>query len=388
LKIVWKNLDEIQPGAICGDDIFDPNSFVLLAHKSSVLDSKTLDFLKNHDVTWIPIQVKTETAGDKELAGKNIALDIEDKYAEESKPLAPNLPLILSDEKYHETISRFNTLAQDFIKNKKLKKDELMNLSNEMVNEVLKTKNSVFNFMTDVAPGFIIKHGINTAIIASMLGKSLKQSRHLLVKITKVAMLHDLGLIYAKKESTLDFVEDIVDQYRKKDIDRIKIHPILSIKIINKVSPGFLDKEEENAILEHHERYDGKGFPMGAKGKKINYISRILSIADAYDTLMSTREGKSGMNPYNALKWIVSNTRKIFDPDIVNVFVKLVGLYPTGTKIRLSNGKEALVISKGEKSIGRPIVLLDDEELNLEDYPELFVSEVLDIDKVETDQRT
>lgn len=380
MKIVWKSVEEVKAGEICGDDVFDPNSFVLLAQKSAILDSKTINYLKNRDVLWVPIRQSEENVVDDDLI-----LNIEDEYSREAEPfLAPELPLIVSDEKYHESISRFETVTKSFVQNNTFQTNEVVNLSNELVNEVLKSNSNVFNFMTDVASGFIIKHGINTAIIACVLGKSMGVMRHALLKLAKVSLLHDIGLIYAQKEKGLNYIEDVFDQYKKStDLNRIKIHPILGIKIINKVSPGFLDKSEENAIMEHHERYDGKGFPMGAKGKNINEISRLMAVPDAYDTLITSVDGKGKMDPHTALKWIVSNSKILFDPDVVKAFVQIIGLYPTGTVVRLNDGKLGMVISKGGNSIGRPLILVDENEIQLEDHPELFITEVLEIDKME-----
>ncbi|MFW6263656.1 MAG: HD-GYP domain-containing protein [Thermotogota bacterium] len=376
MKITWKRTEDLNTGEICGDDVFDPNSFVLLAHKSSILDSKTIQYLQKREVEWVPVRVPNG-----QEKGNNIILELEQEYSKETKAiLAPDLPLIVSDEKYHESIARFETVTKTFVNTNSFQKDEIVNLSNELFNEVLKSNSSVFNFMTDIAPGFIIKHGINTAIIACVLGKALNKSRHVLFKLTKVALLHDIGLIYAHKEKSLDYVENLFQQYKPGTLNRIKIHPVIGVKIINKVASGFLEKDEEDALIEHHERYDGKGFPMGAKGEKINEISRLMAIPDAYDTLITKVEGKPTMEPYTALKWIVSNSGIIFDPTFVKAFVQITGIYPTGTQVRLSNGSKGIVISKGGKAIGRPVLLVNDEEVSLTDEGDLFITEVLGID--------
>src|SRR6056297_1540419 len=376
LKIIWKRTEDLNAGEICGDDVFDPNSFVLLAHKSSILDSKTIQYLQRREVEWVPVRVS-----DGEEKDNNIILDLEDEYSKEAKAiLAPDLPLIVSDEKYHESISRFETVTKTFVKTNNFQKEEIVNLSNELVNEVLKSNSSVFNFMTDIAPGFIIKHGINTAIISCVLAKALKKSRHLLFKLTKVSLLHDIGLIYANKEKSLMYVEDLFQQYKQGKLNRVKIHPVIGVKVINKVAPGFLEKDEEDAVIEHHERYDGKGFPMGAKGEKINEISRLVAIPDAYDTLITKVKGKSTMGPYTALKWIVSNSGILFDPTFVKAFVQITGIYPTGTHVKLSNGSTGTVISKGGKAITRPVIQVNDEEISLSEKDDLFITEVLGID--------
>ncbi len=385
MKVNWKNIDELKPGEICGDDIFDPNSFVLLVHNSSILDSKTISFLKKHNVTYVP--VKASPSGD---ISEDMVLEVEEEISAISDGiLAPELPLFFSDETYHKSISDFQNIAEELINSGKIKEQEIVNLCNDLVNEVIKTKSYVLNFMTEVTPGFIIKHGLNTAIMAANIAHYLNQPWHHLIQITKAALLHDIGLVYAQGESkNLYEIEDIQKQYSKDYNSRLKLHPIFSVKTIKEIDSKFLDREVEQAILEHHERYDGEGFPFKLRGKKISFYSRIIAVADSYDTLITSVKRKPLMTPYQALKWIVSNTNKIFDPEIVHSFVEISGLYPTGTILKLSNGVIGKVISRGENSVGRPIILTSTGEIELEKEEQLFISGVIGLDKMGDDGTT
>src|SRR6056297_2730245 len=122
LRIIWKRTEDLKAGEICGDDVFDPNSFVLLAHKSSILDSNTIKYLQRREVEWVPVRV--QDGGEKD---DNIILELEDEYSKEAKTiLAPDLPLIVSDEKYHESIARFETVTKTFLKTNTFQKEEVV----------------------------------------------------------------------------------------------------------------------------------------------------------------------------------------------------------------------------------------------------------------------
>lgn len=84
---------------------------------------------------------------------------------------------------------------------------------------------------------------------------------------------------------------------------------------------GYSD-EVVKAVLCHHERWDGDGYPSGLKGKKIPLFSRVLAVADTFDAITSDRPYRKALPPYVAIEEIVENTGKQFDPDVVELFLK------------------------------------------------------------------
>ncbi len=382
MKTRWTRIDEVRTGSVNAEDIFDPYSFVLLIARGTVIDSKTLRFIKNRNVSWVPVEEESDGAE------KDLTLETESEIAQSSQQmLASDLPLILSDEKYHLTMDRFHDFASLILETGVANLTEIEDLSNDIVAEVIKTEHSILNFMTDIAPGFVVKHGINCAILAAAIGQHIRQPWHYLVQIVKVALLHDIGLIHATREKSLFYVENVLKQFAVTPIDRVRAHPFLGVKLIERINPDFLELDVSRGIVHHHERFDGLGFPLGIQGKNINFFSRVLAVVDAYDTLMTKVEGKSILDPYHALKWIIHNVKGVFDPDIVRAFVEIAGLYPTGTLVRLNDGRIGSVISKGDHSIARPILRINGEEVETENESGTYIVEVMGIDQMEARRR-
>ena len=108
------------------------------------------------------------------------------------------------------------------------------------------------------------------------------------------------------------------------------------------------------AILEHHERYDGTGYPANKCGEDITFFGRIVAIADVYDALTSRRPYRKAMNPADSLEYIMGNSGTAFDSDLVEVFVHKIAPYPVGTTVVLSNGYIGIVLENYELLSLRP----------------------------------
>ena len=106
--------------------------------------------------------------------------------------------------------------------------------------------------------------------------------------------------------------------------------------------------------MQHHEKYDGTGYPYGLKGREISLFGRILTIADIYDALISDRPYRQGILPSEAMEYIMGGGGTYFDPEISIVFVKKLALYPVGTCVELSNGMIGIVCQNYEGYSIRP----------------------------------
>lgn len=159
-------------------------------------------------------------------------------------------------------------------------------------------------------------HSNRVSEISVLIGKELGLNELDLNKLKMSGLLHDIGKIAINKEIILE-KEPLNDD----DWTEVKRHPEVSYTILSSSNEYSIFAED---VLYHHERYDGKGYPKGLKGEEIPLNSRIISIADAYDSMTSDRPYKQAMNEKQAIKILQEEAGKQFDPQIVKIIVDKV----------------------------------------------------------------
>jgi len=137
------------------------------------------------------------------------------------------------------------------------------------------------------------------------------------VKILReTALLHDIGKL-GIGEHILQKTEPLTEEEWKI----IKTHPVVGEEILR---PVFFEKDAMEIVKQHHERFDGKGYPDGLDKNDINLLARILSVADAFDAMTSARAYRKPLSIPEAMKELKANSGTQFDPDIVNTFLKIL----------------------------------------------------------------
>lgn len=183
---------------------------------------------------------------------------------------------------------------------------------------------------------YTYKHSVNVTVLSMIIGTSLKLSYKEMFNLGRAALLHDIGKMFVSKE--------ILNKPGKLDTSEMEImknHSQFGYKYLKK-RYGF-STLTYNGVLDHHEKYDGTGYPDGISADQINLLANVVSIADVYDALTSDRPYKKPMCPNDAFEYILGNADKMFRFDIVNIFSKVIVPYPEGTMVKLSNGDIAIV---------------------------------------------
>ncbi len=155
-------------------------------------------------------------------------------------------------------------------------------------------------------------HSERVARFAKAIAEELTWDKNEIELIDWGGMLHDVGKI-GIHDSILNKQGKLTDS----EYDNIKLHPSIGAQIVKDIS--FLDPVTPY-ILEHHERFDGKGYPKGVAGKNISIKGRLLAVADALDAMTSDRPYRKALKPEDALKEILKNRGTQFDPEVVRTF--------------------------------------------------------------------
>lgn len=159
------------------------------------------------------------------------------------------------------------------------------------------------------------QHSSRVTRFSTIIGQELGCTSEELDTLNFAGHLHDIGKIGIRDDILLK-----PGKLTKKEFEKIKEHPVIGANIVEQL--GFWEKERQ-IIRWHHERYDGTGYPDGLEKDEIPFLSRIMSVADVYDAISSDRTYRKKMEESQALKIIREGVGTQFDPDIVDIFLKL-----------------------------------------------------------------
>jgi len=142
----------------------------------------------------------------------------------------------------------------------------------------------------------------------------------------------------------------------------------------------FLKKEMKKAIYQHHERLDGSGYPKGEKGNIITLYAQIIALADVYHAMTSERLYRSKQSPFKTMDVILEDDFGKFDIVAVKALQELIGNLATGTRVELSDGRQAKVIYTQSDYLNRPIVktLSADEIIDLTRQRNLYIEKIIE----------
>lgn len=227
---------------------------------------------------------------------------------------------------------------------------EAKDIINSLVDEITHNRDIVIN-MVDLRSfdDYTYYHSVNVAVLSLILGVALGMGKTELYKLGLSALLHDIGKIFVEKgivekpgALTLEEYEKM-KQHSQAGYDYLNNGTLLDIPVPSLVG-----------VLQHHERYDGTGYPMGLTAKKITSFGRIIAIADVYDAMTSDRPYRLAMTPSEVMEFIMGGAGTLFDPEYVYLFTRKVAAYPLGTCVLLSNGMTAIVVENYEDCCMRP----------------------------------
>ncbi|AZN31816.1 HD domain-containing phosphohydrolase [Pseudoalteromonas sp. Xi13] len=224
-------------------------------------------------------------------------------------------------------------------------------MANDIVSSVFRNT-SAMTILTRIKDkhSYNWRHMINCAIFTAVFAKYLGYKEEAVQQLAMGALLHDLG--QAK------LPQGIISRPSKltsSEMDIIKRHVAQGLGLVKGekgITPLILDM-----IVNHHERLDGSGYPRGITAEKLSRPARMMAIVDVYDALTADRPHQEGDEPINALRYLLAN-KELFDAELVQHFIKCLGVHPVGTIVKLTNERLALVLEGNKSNPIKPKVKL------------------------------
>lgn len=196
------------------------------------------------------------------------------------------------------------------------------------------------------SPAF--QHATNVMILSLTLGKAAGLDKFQMEALGMGAMLHDVGKVKVPAAVLTN------DKRSHAEEKFYQLHVEYGLDMLK--AGG--DHHALACIAHHHERADGTGFPQGLPLAQINLLARIVAIADRYDNLCNPRRIADALTPAEALSRMFAKERAAYDPKLLPLFVKQMGVYPPGSFVQLSNGAIGVVVSVNPENTLKPGVLV------------------------------
>jgi HD-GYP domain-containing protein (c-di-GMP phosphodiesterase class II) len=231
------------------------------------------------------------------------------------------------------------------------------NITGRLLQAIREQRDSIIGYILggEVSGHEMAKSSVNTAILSALIAAELKLPNHKIMQVVTGALLHDVGMLRLPKE-----IVDKKGGLSASELQRIQAHPLYTYKIVNK---ELLYPEDVGVVvLQHHERWDGEGYPRRISGAAIDMGARIVSVADAFEAMVSQKPYRNSMMGYQAMKNLLSDNSRRFDPNVLKAFIQTMGIYPIGSIILLNNGALARVVEiHGAAPLRPKIRILIDE---------------------------
>ncbi|WP_186576852.1 HD-GYP domain-containing protein [Aquibacillus kalidii] len=218
---------------------------------------------------------------------------------------------------------------------------------------------------------YFYHHGVANALISGFLAKKMGYQKEW-IQVGLAGFLADCGMSKINinlfnKKGTLSLAE----------YEEIKKHPTYSYRMVEKIPS--LSVEIKLAILQHHERLDGSGYPLGMERSKIHGFASILAVSDTYHAMTSERIYQPKQSPFKVIEEMMFYQFDKFSHEVIQSFVKGLANFSTGTKVLLSNQKKAEIVFIEHSHPTRPMVRIEDSQeiLPLKDRQSIYIEEIL-----------
>lgn len=332
-------LEYLRPGMVLGRDIYGADSRIILAAGVS-LNEKHIEHLRKWNV--ISVHVKNPL----------IELPAIDNVVQEATRLKA---LQLTQATLEKT---YKTGCFTYCNNTK-------EIVNTIIRQVLEKRHTLIHLaQIHRHHDDLLSHSINVCILSTLTAIALGiQDPRDLTTITLGAMFHDIGMILVPKH-IITKVEPLTTEEQAV----FQSHTKLGFEILRKNRD--IPLLVSHIAFQHHERFDGNGYPRKIDASEINKLAHIVAIASEYDNMVADRPGQKGLENHVAYESIVAGVNSIFEPTIAKAFLSRIALYPVGTMVKLTSGEIGAVTKVTPLMQHRPeIQVIIDANQNFLDQP-------------------
>ncbi|MDR3091537.1 MAG: HD-GYP domain-containing protein [Clostridiales bacterium] len=337
------SLDKLRVGMVVAKDITDPATGKVLIAAGKILDFESIDTLKEFYFSGL--------YSDGDFSEPNFS---EPDFSEEAeKRLSDDEKAVFGSFKnaYSKSYQNVKGQLDSIIQAKSCDLDALTGTVEEIYSTT-RYNSDIFFYLNylKVRNLFLIDHIMSVALICRVFAEWLELPEEETRELLNAAMLHDVGMeqvahLFMKPEPLTN-----------DELSQIKLHPLYSY---NKIKNLDVSKNVKDAVLQHHERIDGSGYPSGLQDEEINRLSKILSVADVFAAMIFDRPYRAKLVPFNTLRILEREQFGKLDTECLLVFLRNIAYEYINRSAKLSDGRFGKIVFINGQQPSAPIVRLD-----------------------------
>lgn len=345
-------IEELRPGMRFDKPVYIDKNNMLVGANISIREDDIAKLVK-----WGIVEI--ETAG--EMIASESELQLAQKMTDSNKGDAKK---ILNDyqallkmrkvliETHRQACSAVEKIHKAIKNNDTFIILDIEEISEKIIDLLRKNRNiSLFLYGLDEGKDTLVVHSVNVTFYSILIGIDLKFPDAKLKDLALSTMLIDAGML--KMPTYITYKQSNLTE---QEFNLIRTHPIHGYKMLKQL--GKVKDRIAIVSLQHHEQYDGKGYPKGFKGEDIDEFARIASVADSYEAQISNRSYRKKRDAYHAMRNLLSDGTSRFDPNIMKAFLSRLSVYPVGSIVELNDKSIGLVVGSVPEKPLRPIIKL------------------------------
>lgn len=331
--------------------------------------------LQVEDATPMATAVGAAEAADADAAatsGVKTAEELE-REAHIAALAAQREALSICEKQYGEAGAAFHQIMQLVPTEPTESRDQAEALTAALLDKMLVAGDLNIRLLNEAAGDRVTAHALNVSIISLLLGRAFGLSRDEMMDLGVGSLLHDVG-----KTELPPRLRHREDSFSAHETQVYQSHVAKGVAIAQGMGlkPGPL-----LVIAQHHENADGSGFPQRLNIDRMSTAARIVALVNRFDGLCNPLQVSRSLTPHEALSLMFAQGRNRFDATMLNAFIRMMGVYPPGSVVQLTDDRYALVVAVNSSRPLKPRVMVHDVKvprdealiLNLEEHPDLGI---------------